>query len=295
MPAGDLITQDGQMEWNGVLMGAGTPFRWTGLAGWNDLPPTRGSDDPRVGRHGSFPGQLLLDERTITYNWLTSGVSRSAFPAAIAALRRATALSDNPVEAPLVAQVDGLKLMCMARCTKRAIPTDKQYAVGYTAGALQWVASNPRLFELPQQTIPTGLASPAADGLTFPLVFPLVFGTGRSGGRLTVANNGDTDAWPMWEITAGTALKGPTITNLSGPGEIGFDPTWTLSAANGPLLVDTDQLSAVLTDSDTSAGPNLFTANWFPIPAGGSIDVAFTAANSDPGALLTCLAYHTYQ
>lgn len=295
--AGDLITADDQIEWRGLLLGAGTPFRWTGLEGWLDSPDTRGSDSDRTDRHGSLPGSLLAQSRTITYSWQMKGVSLGDFPAQVARLRRATTIARNGDEEPLVIRRHGVTHMVMARCTNRAIPDDAQYWRGIPRGAIRWRASNPELLQLPRLDVSIGLAAPAVSGLAFPLAFPLDFGAGRpDGGEFTITNEGDSEAWPVWRITG--PITGPAITNPDTGDTLAFDPAWALPAGQ-TLEIDTDARTVLITDSlgnstSVSRSDRLFVRQWFPLPPGQPTRVRFTAVSGYASAArLRCLAYHT--
>jgi hypothetical protein len=296
--AGDLLARDMQLEWRGTLLGSGTLYRTFSLEGWQDLPAVRGSNPALSGFHGAQQGQLLAEPRSITWIYKLSH-RRPEFQAAVRELRRITALTENPVEEQLALQVDGQRFMVMARCHRRAIPTDKQYALGYMQGAVQWVSTNPRQWMLPRKTAQARLASDPSGGLIFPLVFPLDFGQAVSGGEFPaeLVNAGNVDAWPVWRITG--PVQGPVITNLSGMSLLRFNPSWSLPAGQ-VVEIDTRPGARTVTfvdpttfkSLDISATGQLWTRAWFPIPAGGSVRVGFTSAGSyQAAATLDALWY----
>lgn len=282
MPAGDLITADGQLEWRGTVLGTGTPFRMTKLEGWLDLTEIRGQDPDRPGRHGAFQGGQLAGKRTITFSYLIKGVPLQDFGAVVQTLRNITAPTEQPVEEPLVVRLSGQSWLVNARCVRRTIDVERYYAVGYTTGAVQWQATDPRIYSQAEQTATVGLPAPPVDGLRFPLRFPLSFGTGRSGGRLIAANAGGAASWPVWEITG--PVTGPVITNRDSGQRLRFDPAFTVGAGQR-LVIDTDARTVLLNGVNYSA--RLFTRQWFPIPALGSVRVDFSAAAYQPTATLT--------
>lgn len=298
MPAGDLLDRDNQVEWRGVLLGSGTPYRSISLEGWQDLPALRGTNQVLSGFHGNRPGQLTADQRTVTLNFRLS--QRLAdFRASVAELRRLTAPTENPVEEALAVQIDGQKYLVMARCHRRAIPTDKHYAIGHTVGAVQWVSTNPRQWLLPRKTAQAKLATDPTGGLVFPLVFPLDFGQATSGGGFPapLENTGSVDSWPIWRITG--PCTGPVITDLTtGASQLRFNPDWQIPAGQ---VVEIDTRPGVRTVTfvdpttfaslDISASAQLWTRQWFPIPAGGSVRVGFTAGSYEAAAALDALWY----
>ncbi|MEV5537462.1 hypothetical protein AB0L13_11430 [Saccharopolyspora shandongensis] len=289
MPTGDLLTRDGQLQWCGLVLGAGTPFGWSNLEGWLDLPEARESDIDRTGAHGSYPGQLLTGARTVTFTYVTKRLNRERFPTAIEALRRATAPAENPVEEPLVVRLHGRRWMALARCTKRAIPTDLAYSAGFATGAIEWRATNPRLFELPQQERSTRLATPGEGGLVFPARFPLRLPQ-PEGGTVTVTNTGNAAAWPVWRVTG--PVRGPVITEMSTGRRLAFDPEWTVPRGE-VVEIDTDARTVLTADTHASRSHRLAIREWFPIPAGGQARVAFSAVEYSPAAELSCLFHNT--
>lgn len=283
------LTRDGQIQWRRLLLGAGTPYGWGNLEGWFDLPEFRESDVERTGAHGAYPGQLLTDARTITYTYVTKRLTRERFPAAIEALRAATAPAENPVEEPLVMRLHGRSWMVMARCTKRAIPNDLAYSAGYATGAIEWRASNPRLLELPQHERATRLATPGTGGLTFPTRFPLEL-PAPVGGTVNVTNTGNAAAWPAWRITG--PIRGPVLTDMTTGRRLAFDPEWTVPDS-AVVEIDTNARTVQFVGSRASCSHRLAHREWFPIPAGGESRVTFTAAEYSPTAELSCLFHNT--
>ncbi|MEK2478982.1 hypothetical protein WN984_40030, partial [Streptomyces noursei] len=66
MPAGDLVTLPGHLQFGELLLGPGTAVRWQKLTGWEDSPGVDSGTVPRAGAHGAIPGRLLAQPRTIT-------------------------------------------------------------------------------------------------------------------------------------------------------------------------------------------------------------------------------------
>jgi len=284
--AGELITQDGQIEWRGTLLGAGTPYRWRDLVGWLDLPEVRDGDIDFDNAHGAQPGQLLLGRRTVEWTFVLNGAAAD-FAAQTKVLRAITALDENPVEEPLVIQTEGLKAMVNARVIRRSIPRPPNNASGFSIGAIQWRATNPRLLHLPQ--IIAGPVSPpvaGSGGLIYPLVYPLVYGSAQSGGELVLENEGNAAVQPVFRITG--ASTGPVITDADTGQQLAFDPSYVLPA--GKQLYLTHENRSVLLDDGVSRSNQLITRQWFTLPVGTS-RVRFTSA--DGQGLLEALYYST--
>lgn len=298
MAPGDLLNTNGQVEWKGVLLGPGTSLRTVGLGGLQDLPGMRNSGTaPIEGFHGSFPTPALLDRRYVTWDYLIAQPPALA-RAAVDTLQSVTTLPEpGPAapESPLCLQIDGRRWLMLAQVIRRSIPVDPDYALGVMRGSVQWVCSDPRLFQLPQRTASTGLPTAGSGGLVFPLVFPLFFGTGTAGGQVLLDNTSRAEAWPTFRLT-GPAL-GPVITDLDRGSVLRFDPTWTLPAGQ-TIEIDTrpGYRTVLFTPSGVSVSARLFTRQWFSIPAGSSgLRVGFSAGSYDVNAQLAALWYATAQ
>ncbi|MCO1575034.1 phage tail family protein [Crossiella sp. SN42] len=293
MAAGDLLVRDGQIEWRGVLLGAGTPYKLKELSGWSDLPGMRGGSTDLTGYHGALAGQLHAESRRIVAELLLpASIPLELFPAATTELRRITAPAEQPAEEPLVIRLDGQRRQVLARVTKRALPTTREYALGWTAPSIEWEASDPRLHWLPQQTGSTPLATSSSTGLVFPLVFPLVFGTGPTGGSMTLPNSGNATAWPRFRLTG--PLTGPTLSDLDTGARLRFDPTWTLPAGQQvDIHTRPGARGASFVGSGVSVSGRLFDRQWLSIPAGGQLRLGFSSLTYDAAA--SCLAtwHHT--
>lgn len=65
MAVGDLLVQDYQYEFNGVVLGAGTPFTVEKVSGLLGQAQRRVKDIDLENAHGSIPGQILYSPRII--------------------------------------------------------------------------------------------------------------------------------------------------------------------------------------------------------------------------------------
>lgn len=290
MAAGDLITQDGQAEWNGLLLGTGTRFRRTDLEGWLDLDETRDGDVDLDNEHGAQPGQLLAARRVVTWTGHISG--RAGFDDAVNQLRRAFTLDENPVEAPLVIQTAGIKHMAYARVVHRKIPQSMEWVSSLTRFVVQWRATNPRVLRLPMLTPQASPPTPAGNGLRFPLRFPLMFGGTPAGGELVLANEGAAHAQPVWRIT-GPCL-GAEITNADTGARLWFEPDYLVPAGHQVELSTEDktvlQKPVGATGDGVSRSNRLVRREWFTLPPGVT-RVRFDSA--DGTGTVTCRYHHT--
>lgn len=290
MAPGDLVTQDGQVEWRGLLLGPGTPYRVTAVEGWQDLPDARVDNPVMSGYHGAYAGQLLSHQRTITVSYAIG--DPTGIGAAVAALQAATAWDEQPAEEPLVIRLDGVTHQVMARVHRRAVPVDPRYPLGHVAGAIQWAATDPRKLRLPAQSATAPLADVGDTGLVWPLVWPLDWQTQVTGGFLIVTNHGNAPAWPVLTVTG--PVTGCAIGDLDTGRTLAFDPTFAQGAGTA-LAIDTRPGARTVRDvaSGVSYRARLVTAQWWPIPPGGSSRVGITSTTYDPAASLDVAWHHT--
>lgn len=275
------LTRDGQIQWRDLVIGTGTPLPLAAadsITGWLDLPAQRGGSTPLAGRHGSYAGQRLSGNRLVTVALKSDGrYPPEAFAAALAELRRATAPAENPVEEPLVIRLDGQSLMCQAICLRRSPRVDRLYRLGRSAIAVQWEATDPRLYAVDEQAVEVELATTAAGGLDFSgggLDFTggLDFGTGQQGGARTVTVGGHVPTWPVLEISG--PVTGPVVTLGESGRRLGFDGAWSVLAGQ-TLLIDTYRRTAEI--AGVSVRQRLSIAQWSPLEPGSTV-VRFSAA-----------------
>lgn len=270
--AGEQITSNGQIEWHGLLMGPGTDYDVITIAGWYGAPGSRRVTIDRPGRHGGLPGELRAAERVIEAEIAFGGLGEG-FRTAREAIAAALAWDENPVEEPLVIQMDGVPTLVNARVINAAMPTPTSvYNQGEGFASVQWVATDPRRYGVALRSTSTGLPEPVNSGLPFPLGFPLDFGEGAAGGSMTMYNDGNVPAWPIWEIVG--PITGPIITCQATGDRLEFNSTFEV-ADGQTLRIDTD--TGQVTLGTTSRADQLDVAQWFPIPP-GSKEVRFTAS-----------------
>ncbi|MEU2393969.1 hypothetical protein [Streptomyces sp. NPDC007369] len=241
MAAGDKVKQPGHIQFGDeLLLGPGTAFRWRTLTGWEELPGLDSGSVNRSDGHGSFPGRLLAQARTITCDEVIVRAPAARIGATLRDLNRATPVDD--VEQPLVVWLDDRgPLLAFARVIRRAVPVGVGYRVGTVLGAaIQWEASDPRRYGLTMQRATTGLPQPEP-GLDWHdepgpqgLVFPLDFGTPGMAGSTTARNEGDAETHPLIRISGPVSL--PSITNVSTGLTLEYDIDL---ARDDELLVDT--------------------------------------------------------
>lgn len=288
MAAGDLITRDGQLEWGGLLLGSGTPYRWSGdddsLTGWEDLPGlTRGSV-LRPNRHGSWPGRSLAQERVVTWRSLVTPPITEDFGPVITALRRATRIPTDAEETPLVIRVHGGEaLLAFGQVSNRIVPNNRLAKIGRGTAVLQWTCADPRRYSVTEhvQSIPQ---PSGGTGLVYPLAYPLDYGAAGESGSRICTNAGDVDASPLITLTGPCTTPSITNVNTQQVIELGL-----ALAASETVVIDTntgtvelDGANRLFTLTNRSVPPELFA-----LPDDSDSEIAFRASAFGGGAVAT--------
>ncbi|GAA3374279.1 hypothetical protein GCM10020367_37550 [Streptomyces sannanensis] len=205
---GSLITQDGQMQWAGLLIGPGTPFAVdrSGLTGWEDLPEYDSSDAERPTSHGAWPGARYAKPRKIG-GTIVLMPEYGAAAEAVRALRQSLALLDE--ERWLAVRLHGEVLAVRARIAQRVVPTDQGFATqGSSRMSVQWLATDPRRYTVNEEIATTTAPQPEA-GLTWPLAWPLDWGQAKSTGDAVVENTGSAPTHPVIAFSGPCSM--PTV------------------------------------------------------------------------------------
>lgn len=283
--AGELVARNGDIEWGGLLIGAGSAYAVKKITGWLGLPDVRRVSTDRAGRHGALPGQLRAGERIIEADIrIRQG---AGFDAARAALASVLAWSENPTEQPLVIQQNGEATLVNARVMNFDLPGPAEYAVGYAPCSIQWAASDPKRYSLNLQQETAGLPEASSSGLAFALAFPLDFGAGQAGGQITLTNSGNAETFPVFEVTG--PITGPVITDTETGRALTFNPGFEILTGQ-TLRIDTDLGTVAI--GPASRRNELTSAAWFSIPPGTSRQIRFTATAGT--GLLTGYARDAY-
>lgn len=253
----ELIWQDTQIQWDGLLMGMDTFFGYKLLSGWDDLPAIDSADSERPRQHGDFPGRQLAQARIITFNTQIWGVNQN--DGSFAELRRQfllrTQVKDE--ETPLVIRQHGETRMVFARVIGRTWPIDRPYFLGYPQATVQWKATDPLKYSVEEHSLRLNVPSSSGgldwDG-TLPWSTGLDWGTVISGSGSI--NNAGMAATPV-RIEFQGPLTAPYYVNAPGNWTVGFTldlestDTLVVDARLGTVtLAGIDRYYALALDSD---------------------------------------------
>jgi hypothetical protein len=268
------VLQDGQVSWNGLVLGEGTSYGITSISGWIDLPDLVDHSSPRPRDHGDYLGNLLSIGRIVQVSGHYYGTN---FQQLHQNLLAACPVSQSTSE--LRVNIYGQELVSQARMTKRAIPLDSTYA--YQAGrwALQFRCPDPRRYGDPQ-SVSAGLQNNVG-GMTYPLTYPLTYGSSPST-SLSLTNSGTADSYPIFTVQG--PLFGFNIVDL----QSGNSLTYSDNLGSTDVLAIDTQKRQVKLNGTNDRRPQLTVAQWWSVPSGVTDTVKLTTPGAyDPNALLT--------
>lgn len=281
-----LVTQDWQVEFDGLLLGAGTPYYLTSLKGFLDLAGVRAPMTQRPRQHGGYIEPHYASGATRDLDFNIQGTSSVAFTQAVNTLRAQT--YPQATTRPLWVQLPGVGLLtAQAQVINRSIPVIQEYTAGLVTGAaLQFYMPDPFWYG-PTQSGTTGLPS-TSGGLVYPLSYPLAYGTTVSG-AVSCRNVGSEATPPLFTVV-GPISPGFTITSiedqlsLTYTGALGANDTVVINTADGSVWLNT--VSDRRQNLAYSTWPSIPAAN----PATGAPGVrtfAFTTTGSATAATMT--------
>lgn len=198
---GDLIDRPRQIEWNGLLMGAGTPYRWVKLTGWDSLPGVDLGDAPRPHGHGDMTGPGWYSSRLVDLEVRVLADTPMVLESLLQLL--AARLTYTDTSTALVVADSGRTLQAAARVIAVDIPHDPARTVGIAQIGVQWKAADPLRRGLTRHGVVLSRAVPDG-GRDWPALYPTDWGV-AGGQSSAVLNN------------AGTGPAAPVVTFV-GPG-----------------------------------------------------------------------------
>lgn len=274
------------VTWRGITFSGvqGTPFGLGTLDGWDELPPDRRESTPRPQAHGTFDEPVWSDERTVM---LTGGCNSPAERDALHAQLGAAMTFSGRGSAELVIDHAGRTLTAFAQLVRFKAPMGENWARGYFTYAAQWVCSDPLRYGAPV-SVSTGFPV-LAGGLEYDLYTDgttdtgfLEYGAASATGRLLVANPGNEDAWPQFEMTGPVPVEGVEIVRVGTGERLRFEG----GVSTGSVLVLDSASGAVVIDGYADRSGLLTIRDWTSVPAGGSAEFEFVPLGSFSAAML---------
>jgi len=205
-----MTLANGQLSFNGYVLGDDIRTFMLELTGWDDLPPVTSGNTQRSMYHGSYAGSKYARERIITWTGVLNLPDTYSWAEEIAALRKATGLTDT--EYPITVRTIDEELVCYGSVTARAIPNNRLFgAAGIASVSIQFTASDPRKYSTTSTMLSIGMPEVSSSGLVYPLEYPLDYGTASSTGAGSFNNVGDAPLPCIWTITG--PLDNPVVYN----------------------------------------------------------------------------------
>lgn len=269
-----------QASYRGLLIGDGTIYDLVSIKGLNDLTGMRHTDQVLQQRQGGMAGTDWLGPATITLEIDVYGGSPDALGPALQDFAAAFTLgTDDPFlfDIPTVAGT-GTRLL-FTRCWERTAAIDLSYLRGISKVFVQLQAADPRIYSALVSSDGVGLPT-GGGGVTFPLTFPIVFGS-PTGGELRVVNDGSFPVEPFLRIT-GPATN-PRVGSLMTDRAMAFN----LTLAPGEWLdIDVPNRSVLLNGTADRYSALTRDSRWFELLSGPN-DLTFRADDYDAGARLS--------
>ena len=272
---------DWQLTYNGLTLGAGTAYGISDLRGLDDLPELRTSDTPRPQDHGEYPGIDYAAGRTVDVALTVTAATDAAFRAAIQALEDATIL--RTAETALSFQNPGMASprRVNARPRRRSIPNDWDHVFRIGRVALQFHATDPRVYDDNQSSSSTAAAT-SGGGRTYNRVYNLTYAAGGAGGSITATNNGNFPTRPTARIDG--PVTDPRIENVTAGKFLQFSGL-TLAAGDW-LDIDFANRTVLLNGTASRYGFLTSTSSFWEL-APGANEIKFTSGSATGTLTLT--------
>lgn len=273
--AGELVMENWQAEWEGLLLGQGTRYNIASFIGF-DLPGMRTTDVERPLEHGVYAQTDLLTARTIELSLTVTGDTQEDAATRLEALK--ASFEPRTEEAPLVVQLPGFgKRLINARPRRCSFP---MAGSGLAHPVLvQWLCPDPRMYAVDEQGDSVGLPT-AAGGRSYDRVYDVSYGAMPLGGRIYVRNDGNVTTRPV--IVIAGPVTDPVVRNLTTEQEERFSIDL---ASTDELVVDSVERTVML-NGTTSRLSALSTDSEFIELASGVNEITFAGDGSDPMARL---------
>lgn len=253
------------VEFNGLSLDV-DPYHLEVVEGLLSSPEIRTADLARVARDGMVAGVDRYSGRTVTMTVNISAADQTTFAAAVAAFSLAFT-APQADDSPLTFTIPGVAGSAAARLNVRprkvALPIGVEYFAGVGRAAVELFASDPLIYSNAETTATLNLAQ-APGGMTFDLVFDLIFGGGGSFGSATLTNSGTATAPVVIRING--PVTNPTVRNVT----TGQSLTLTATLASGDYIDVDTAARTVLLNGTADRYSYLTTPQWWGIQPGAN-------------------------
>lgn len=264
-------------SYNGLSFGPTQKVHVGGHVGLADLPELRTTDIARGGEDGAFQGLDLMGERVVTLDLHLIGDDHSDFLTQFATLEAATVPRQSG-ELPLY--LFGSTKVVYVRPRRRALPTETDHLQRTGTATVEFVASDPRIYDATQQTGSAG-ANIAAGGMSFPVGFPLSFSGGAgSSGVISASNAGSLTTYPQ------ATIQGPCTNPVIWNDTLGLYVKFAITlASSDQLAIDFRQKTVVLNGTASRRSSLVPGSTWWGLPPISTSQIRFTADSASGASL----------
>lgn len=265
------------VEVGGLPTGTGTSYRILTMSNLWRQPDLRPSGLDRPQAHGQFAGADLLGVRRLSVTYQIEADTMGAALALLDALTAAWRPSSTGIEALDV--VDDNGAFRYIGSPRLADPDMRNAAVGVIEVEARFAARDPRRYAAVEAD--DSVAFPAGGtGFTFPLTFPLVFGSAGVTGIVDADNDGTIPT--PWQATITGPWTNPTILHVGS----GRQLTINVDLLAGQTLeIDSAAQSILLNGTASRFSSLLQPADWFDLDVGAN-EVRFGGASGSGTAEL---------
>lgn len=241
---GDLITGDGQLEYNEYVLGDDTITYLEEITGWEDLPSIDSSNTLRPSSHGAWVGKKLAGQRIITWKGRFAATVEE-WETEILRLRAAFGLVSGTEELTIAVRTRTETLVCFGTVSARQIPMNYRYSYYGADLSIQFECSDPRRYSLGENSVFISMPALVSEGLEYPLEYPLDYGDPVVPSSLIVTNTGDAPSPMILNFTG--PVTNPTLINQTTGNTLGFEITLVEGET---LVVNTRQGTVTLGAAD---------------------------------------------
>jgi hypothetical protein len=276
----------GQIDAAGVVWGV----RIGGTTGIFDSADNRLNMTPFNEYDGSQRSRNYTNPLPIS---ITGWAAAPDFPSVANARRQFVGLLAGGGQRTLsITDIDGLVLTCTVEQNGKQQVTPQSQGLDFD-WQFNAIAADPRKY-LPNvfnsTSLPTssgGLDWSTGGGLDWSTGGGLNWGIAGSNGLLQISNTGTADSWPIFTITAptdGATLVNPAVVNQNTGQILQFVDTLILGDV---VVINTSPYNRSVTKNGVPYRRNLQIAQWFSVPAGGTMSLQFQGTSTSPTAQLT--------
>lgn len=247
----------------------------TGLIDWVSTPSSKAESDSIPQGHGAFDGGR--DWREAAIPSFKASYLGSSEADALEAVEALNALVTPDGDDVVVMSVTDALRTTSRDVSVRNVDVADQHGRSVIEVAVDCFAWDPFRYG-PELVVETGLPM-LSGGITFPITFPIDFGTSGDPGRLVLTNEGRQPSRPVFTASGGMA-GGFSLACVETGQELRFEfplavsDSVTLDARSGQVWIndESNQMSGWLTK-----------AEWFSVPPGGVRTVQFNAIGAVSG------------